>query len=665
MPGTRWRCSTGPVCWPSSNACTSTSSRQSTGGSHVRALTGRRTVRALAAAHVGLTSAVVVATGNHYLVDLGAGAAATALAWRLAADRARAPGGILIVTASMGAGHDGVAYELARRWRERGTAVTVVDFLHVLPLGLGGAIRRIYGAQLQHAPATYEWLYDAIERRPLLDRIASFFAGFARRRLLRTIRRGRHTLAVATYPLAGRALGQLRREGRLHVPTATFLTDLDVHTTWLDGGTDLYLAVYDGSARAAARRTHRPAVATGPVLPPSHDRPVSLSERASARAAFDLAPQDRVALMVTGSWGVGAVGPAVDALRRSGVVPVVLCGRNETLRAELAATGVHAVGWTDDVRRLYAASDVVVHNAGGLSSLEAFGAGVPVIGHACLPGHGRRNAQAMADADVAALAGDEHELVRLVHLLAQTPAGAAMAARARALFQQDAVDALTDVPLAAVPRPSRRPVLRLAALAALLPVAVASTSFGVSQATTKGLAVTHSPRTPTASVYVAVQLDATALADPGTGISLARSSISAVVPAAVAAAAPEAVARLRSDGVVVLAAFPRLPYQPGAARATVRRAHDEVALASAGSVPSLVSPHGLGVWQLTSAHRAHLPVAVARAVVSPADVSLHRGEQVVVVAPAASLPSTLDEVLSAAAKAGLSVRPLGALWATE
>src|SRR5689334_10496814 len=179
----------------------------------------------------------------------------------MTADRAKAPGGVLVVTASMGAGHDGVAHELARRWREQGTAVTVVDFLQVLPLRLGGVIRRIYGVQLRYAPGTYEWLYDAIGRRPLLDRAAGFVAGLARRRLLRMVRRGRHTMAVATYPLAGRALGQLRREGRLQVPTATFLTDVDVHATWLDRGTDLYLSVYTRSASEAAHRTGRPAVA--------------------------------------------------------------------------------------------------------------------------------------------------------------------------------------------------------------------------------------------------------------------------------------------------------------------------------------------------------------------------------------------------------------------
>jgi UDP:flavonoid glycosyltransferase YjiC (YdhE family) len=36
--------------------------------------------------------------------------------------------------------------------------------------------------------------------------------------------------------------------------------------------------------------------------------------------------------------------------------------------------------------------DVVVHNAGGLSSVEALATGVPVVSYRCLPGHGTANA---------------------------------------------------------------------------------------------------------------------------------------------------------------------------------------------------------------------------------------------------------------------------------
>jgi hypothetical protein len=40
----------------------------------------------------------------------------------------------------------------------------------------------------------------------------------------------------------------------------------------------------------------------------------------------------------------------------------------------------------------------VVQNAGGLSSLEALSAGIPVVTYRCLPGHGRTNATGLDQA---------------------------------------------------------------------------------------------------------------------------------------------------------------------------------------------------------------------------------------------------------------------------
>lgn len=627
----------------------------------VHAATALPVLRRLALAHVAVTATVVLVTGNHYVLDVVAGSVLALVAWRVTRPaEARVRGGVLVVTASMGAGHDGVAYELARRWREQGTPVRVVDFLAVMPLRTGYLIRRVYGAQLAHAPGTYEWLYDALERHPMLDRVAGFVAGWARGRLLRMARRGDHHLVVATYPLAGRALGRLRREGRLKVPAVTFLTDLDVHTTWLDKGTDLYLAVYDGSAAEAERRTGRPAYATGPVLPPHHDRVLTLDERALGRQGLGLATESRpVALLVTGSWGVGEVADAARLLKTADVVPVVLCGRNEALVRSLTAEGIKAVGWTDDVRSLYAAADVVVHNAGGLSSLEAMGAGVPVVGHACLPGHGARNARAMASAGVAAYADDGPDLVRVVHDLA-AGAGVAQAARARALFAADPLDVLAGVrPLAvAAPRPRAK---RAIVLGALLPVALALSSAGIGEASERGLGVARAPES-VPRVYVAVQLSPQDLADPRTPGVLARAGVSALVDPSAAASDTPAARALTAAHVSVLADFPVLPRLPGRGRKRCLEALTTARAAVGGPVAGLVSVRGLGAWPLAAAHLDHLEPGVADPLTLSATTRLHAGQQVVLEVADADLAAALRVLLATARGQGLVVEPLASLW---
>ncbi|WP_336054348.1 hypothetical protein [Streptomyces sp. CA2R101] len=79
-----------------------------------------------------------------------------------------------------------------------------------------------------------------------------------------------------------------------------------------------------------------------------------------------------------------------------------MCGHNQALAARLRRAGLaHVYGWVADMSALMAAADVLVQNAGGLSSLEAFAGGLPVVGYRCIPGHGQTNAAALHEAGLA------------------------------------------------------------------------------------------------------------------------------------------------------------------------------------------------------------------------------------------------------------------------
>lgn len=56
------------------------------------------------------------------------------------------------------------------------------------------------------------------------------------------------------------------------------------------------------------------------------------------------------------------------------------------------------------------ATDVLVENAGGLTSFEAFASGLPVTTYRPIPGHGIDNANAMAEAEVTTCAHDRNDL---------------------------------------------------------------------------------------------------------------------------------------------------------------------------------------------------------------------------------------------------------------
>ncbi len=483
---------------------------------------------------------------------------------------------VLIVSAAMGAGHDGVAYELQRRLVAEGATAEVVDYLQMMPGRAGPFYRAVYQGQLRYAPASYEWLYGRIDRG-LLAPTARWLGRMGRAKVLQAVRDGKHDLVVSTYPLGCQAAGALRRSGKLGVPAVGFLTDVDVHGLWLHPGVDLNLTVWDGSAQVARDRSGTPSRAVGPVLPPVFRDPVTPAERASARASLALPdPAAKVVLVVAGSWGVGDIADTARAIEAAGVgIPVVLCGRNEALRAELEAEGTGiALGWTTDVRSLLAAADALVHNAGGLSCLEGFAVGTPVIGYACLPGHGHRNAEAMRDAGVAAHAETADDLIEAIRRLAGTAEGAAMAARARALFRVDPTLELLRLAKAApvaVPQQRRAPVaprwaVRTAGISAVIPLTLGGLSFGVAQAAQHGLDVAEGG----SAVYAAAELSHEQAANPTVVQALRRHRVSAVIGTGRNAPTPTDVALLFAAGVGVIGA------DHGSGRRDPRRQRDDI-----------------------------------------------------------------------------------------
>ncbi|WP_369365406.1 glycosyltransferase [Streptomyces sp. CG4] len=353
---------------------------------------------------------------------------------------ALSPGRVAVVSASVGAGHDGAATELERRLTADGLVVDRYDLLDLLPVGLGRAVRDGYHRLLVRAPWAYQRIYASTERAGGGGPAARALLRAAEDRVLRALHPGIGAV-VSTYPGASRVLGELRLAGRLTVPVLTYLTDFSVHPLWVADGVDVHLAAHAvpaAQARAAGARDVR---VCGPVADPRF-RPCDLRERHHARARFGLPHDAPLALLVAGSWGVGPVRQVARELRDcAAAVPVVVCGRNEALARQLRADGIeHAYGWVDDMPGLMHAADVLVQNAGGLTSLEAFAAGLPVASYRCIPGHGLTNAAALDEAGVAAWIRDPADLKGVLRDLIDGPPGPRQRAAGLALFAQSPDD---------------------------------------------------------------------------------------------------------------------------------------------------------------------------------------------------------------------------------
>jgi UDP-N-acetylglucosamine:LPS N-acetylglucosamine transferase len=473
---------------------------------------------------------------------------------------------VLIISASMGAGHDGAARELARRLREEGHEAEIRDFLKAPPWPVGTLLQRGYAMQIRHLAWTYELTYRFWCVLPrLCGPLSLFIASLTQRRMRRWADDFGADIVVSTYPLASQGLGVMRQRGTLKAPAVTFLTDFAVHPVWVHPAIDLHIAVHPGPASAAARQSGGPVVAPGPLVSPRFRQPV---DREAVRAGLGLAPDDKAVFIVAGSWGVGAIADTFELLRSSGrYVPIVACGRDQRLRRRLLAKGGderRILGWTDQMPAIMAAADAVVENAGGLTSMEAVTAAVPVISYLPIAGHGKANTRYMEECGVARQAETPEQLLEALDALtAPGPERDAQLAAGRAMLVGDAaadVIALADAfatgagaagapaPAAVVPlaRPKRLRAATLGKAAAVLLLVLAATvsaDTGFSIATAHGLGVAR-PAAPRDVAYLAVRVDDDEVRQPAVLDALQRLHATAVVDRATAQNDPDALRRL-------------------------------------------------------------------------------------------------------------------------
>ena len=334
-----------------------------------------------------------------------------------------APGGarrVLIVSGSVGAGHDGAARELAERLRARGVEVDIRDFLDAVPRWAASVLRDGYSNSVDKAPFVFELLFQRTELRGPVWRGMRWITALGNRTVTRWFREHDYDLVVSTYPMSTQCIGGLRERGLIDVPVVTYLTDPAAHRSWVHPSVDHHVTVTQATADQGLADYGVPMVAGGPLVPARFTRPVTAAELERVAAELDLPAGRPVALLVAGSLGIGDVLTTVRDVAGSGVVPLVLCGRNESLRRRVATVpGAVALGWRTDVHVLMQLADVLVHNAGGLSFTESMVAGLPAVTYRAIPGHGRANAAVL---DGAGLAPWVHTPEELPEVLAKQAA---------------------------------------------------------------------------------------------------------------------------------------------------------------------------------------------------------------------------------------------------
>jgi UDP-N-acetylglucosamine:LPS N-acetylglucosamine transferase len=332
---------------------------------------------------------------------------------------ASAPPRVLILTASVGAGHDEPAQTLAAQLRaEYPTAEVVTEDA----LAAIGGIVKFMSAD---APGVVFYRFQAIwdvgfwlfaECAPTRRATQVMLTRSSARGLLRLIAGVDPDVIVCTYPNITEVLGRLRRSGRLDIPVCAAITDLAALDYWASPGIDVHLVTHPESIPEVRRIA---GAATEIHCVHGFSRPefrIPL-DATDARRALELPQRGSIVLVSGGGWGVGDVAGAVEtALALDRVTGVVcLCGHNDALRRRIAARfggepRVRVEGFTDRMPEFMAAADALVHSTCGLTVLEATMRGCAAVSFGWGRGHIRRNDAALRRFGLAAVVGSRGDL---------------------------------------------------------------------------------------------------------------------------------------------------------------------------------------------------------------------------------------------------------------
>ena len=266
--------------------------------------------------------------------------------------------------------------------------------------------------QLQWAPWSYELTYRLWYKMPstwgFIVRLDTLVAG---RRLRRAITDMNADVVVSTYPLASLVLGHMRKKRWLKVPVVTYLTDFAVHPLWVHPDVDVHLAVSAFAADTARARGGDDSPRAGPARRRALPRASRATAPRSAPSSVSNPTRTRCSSSRARGASATSSAPSRPSAQAGDFHPIMVCGRDDKLRAELEGSGYGTVlGWTDEMPALMDACDVLVENAGGLTAMEAFAVGLPVITFQPIAGHGKDNAESMAELGVNCYARDDDEL---------------------------------------------------------------------------------------------------------------------------------------------------------------------------------------------------------------------------------------------------------------
>ena len=238
------------------------------------------------------------------------------------------------------------------------------------------------------------------------------------------IRENKFNVVICTHIFPAEAMTHLRKRHNLNIPFYFVATDYYCCPMAEEITPDVYFVPHKDSIFTYKNKgiSGKKLIPTG--IPVSQ-RFVNSVDKATARAAVGILPEDKAFLLMSGSMGFGDVIETAHTILNNAdehFKVVAITGNNTDLFNEFKKefaddSRLILLGFTDQVHVYMSACDILLTKPGGLSSTEAFVCGIPIVHTSPIPGCETENTQFFTEHHLSVRADSAKEAGRLATTL--------------------------------------------------------------------------------------------------------------------------------------------------------------------------------------------------------------------------------------------------------
>ena len=313
---------------------------------------------------------------------------------------------ILVVTASMGSGHNKAANAVAEAIKRKYPVnkINVIDFMSTETAYFNSLVKDIYLKMLDHTPSVYEFFYKFTSDSTKGSTIQSVFAHAMKKDMRELIKKYEADMVICTHPFPCAAASYLKQTGEINIPLITVMTDFSVHQFWLYKNIDIYFTANDLLKKEMVNQglLEERIFVTG--IPVGYNFRVDYN-RDDLLAKFKLEKDKPVALIMGGGLGLGGVKNALCQLERlkKDIQILVITGANVALWSEMNEYAQHSKhkifvwGYSHNIQEFMSVATFLISKPGALTISEALTRELPMILHDPIPGPEVDNAKFVSD----------------------------------------------------------------------------------------------------------------------------------------------------------------------------------------------------------------------------------------------------------------------------